>query len=114
MIYCDPDQIEVVLENIILNSYQAIGDDSGSITVTFHEENEYVLILIQDSGGGIPENIILKIFDPLFTTKRGGTGLGLARCKSIIESHDGTLTAKNNSFFRDFIKLSMRPCFYSR
>ena len=96
MIYCDPDQIEVVLENIILNSSQAIGEDSGSITVTFHEENEYVLILIQDSGGGIPENIISKIFDPLFTTKRGGTGLGLASCKSIIESHNGTVTVKNN------------------
>jgi len=96
MINCDPDQIEIVLENIILNSSQAIGEDSGSITVTFKEENQYVLIQIQDSGGGIPENIISQIFDPLFTTKRGGTGLGLASCKSIIESHNGTLTVKNN------------------
>ena len=69
-IKCDPNQIEVVFENIISNSIQAIGDDSGTITITFYEENENVLILIQDSGGGIPEDIISKIFDPLFTTKK--------------------------------------------
>lgn len=96
LINCDPNQIEVVLENIISNSIQAIGDDSGTITITFYEENENVLILIQDSGGGIPENILSKIFDPLFTTKKEGTGLGLASCKSIIESHKGTLTVSNN------------------
>ena len=96
MIKCDPNQIEVVFENILTNSIQAIGDDSGSITVSTYKENDYVLILIQDSGGGIPEDIISKIFDPLFTTKREGTGLGLASCKSIIESHKGTLTVSNH------------------
>lgn len=96
MIKCDPNQIEVVFENILTNSIQAIGDDSGRITVTTYKENDYVLILIQDSGGGIPEDIISKIFDPLFTTKREGTGLGLASCKSIIESHKGTLTVSNH------------------
>ena len=96
LINCDPNQIEVVLENIISNSIQAIGDGSGTVTITFYEENENVLILIQDSGGGIPKDIISKIFDPLFTTKKDGTGLGLASCKSIIESHEGNLSVSNN------------------
>jgi signal transduction histidine kinase len=100
MIKCDPNQIEVVFENILTNSIQAIGDDSGRITVTTYKENDYVLILIQDSGGGIPEDIISKIFDPLFTTKREGTGLGLASCKSIIESHKGTLTVSNHPYLK--------------
>ena len=52
--------------------------------------------MIQDSGPGIPEELIPEIFDPLFTTKMEGTGLGLASCKSIINSHDGTLTVSNN------------------
>jgi len=93
---CDPNQIEIVFENIITNSIQAIGENSGTVTISCYEEIGNVLILIQDSGKGIPENILSKIFDPLFTTKTGGTGLGLASCKSIIESHHGKLEVYNN------------------
>ncbi len=93
---CDPNQIEIVFENIITNSIQAIGDNLGSITVSCYEEMEDLVILIQDTGKGIPEDMISKIFDPLFTTKIKGTGLGLASCKSIIESHKGKLEAFNN------------------
>ena len=95
-IKCDPNQIEIVFENIITNSIQAIGENSGTITISCYKEIGNVLILIQDTGEGIPENILSKIFDPLFTTKKGGTGLGLASCKSIIESHHGKLEVYNN------------------
>ena len=57
---------------------------------------QFATILIQDSGPGIPEDIISKIYDPLFTTKIEGTGLGLASCKSIVESHNGALSVSNN------------------
>ncbi len=95
-INCDPNQIEVVFENLMTNSVQAIGVASGSVTVRFHEEDGEILISIQDSGEGIPEDKISRIFDPLFTTKEEGTGLGLASCKSIIESHKGTITVSTN------------------
>lgn len=49
-----------------------------------------------DSGPGIPEDTINKIFEPLFTTKQKGTGLGLASCKNIVEQHSGKITVKNN------------------
>ena len=49
-----------------------------------------------DSGHGIPEDVLPKIFEPLFTTKQVGTGLGLASCKSIIEKHGGSISVRNN------------------
>lgn len=106
-INCDADQIEVVFENIIANSIQAIGEKSGSITISFFEEHNDALIVIQDTGSGIPENVVPKIFDPLFTTKKEGTGLGLASCKSIIQSHGGSISVSNNpTSFR--IKLPLK------
>ncbi|MFZ8908313.1 MAG: ATP-binding protein [Nitrosopumilaceae archaeon] len=106
-INCDPNQIEVVFENLLTNSIQAIGDKSGSITISFLKDNDEVLIVIQDSGSGISEDVIPKIFDPLFTTKKEGTGLGLASCKSIIESHGGKISVSNNpTSFR--IKLPLK------
>ena len=53
-------------------------------------------IEITDSGPGIDEALLSKIFDPLFTTKSFGTGLGLAACRGIIEQHGGTISVKNN------------------
>ncbi|MDH3278351.1 MAG: sensor histidine kinase [Nitrosopumilus sp.] len=107
-ITCDPNQIEIVLENLLTNSIEALGEIGGTITININEENEYAIILVQDSGPGIPEEIISEIFDPLFTTKIEGTGLGLASCKSIVESHNGTLTVSNNpTTFK--IKLPKNP-----
>jgi signal transduction histidine kinase len=107
-ITCDPNQIEVVLQNLVTNSIQAIGSTEGSVKIYIVEESEFVIILIEDSGPGVPDNLISEIFDPLFTTKIEGTGLGLASCKSIIESHDGTLDVSNNpTIFK--IKLPKNP-----
>ena len=69
---------------------------SGEITVKYSESKNLVDIEIQDSGPGIPDEIISTIFDPLVTTKQRGTGLGLASCKSIVEQHKGTISVKNN------------------
>ena len=56
---------------------------------------EYVSIRIKDQGCGIPKNVLKNIFDPYFTTKTGGTGLGLASTHSIIEKHEGQILAKS-------------------
>jgi signal transduction histidine kinase len=92
---CDKQKMAVVFSNIILNSIQAM-ESTGKITIRFYQTPKDTIIDFEDSGPGIPQNIINKIFDPLFTTKQQGTGLGLATCRSIIQQHGGTITVSNN------------------
>jgi len=95
-IYGDYYSLQIVCKNLILNAIQAIDKQEGKITVRFEEESKYTIIEIEDSGPGFSESKISEIFEPLITTKQEGTGLGLVSCKSIIENHGGTITAKNN------------------
>lgn len=90
----DSDKIEVVFDNLLTNSLQAINDD-GEITIRINDLEDEVEIEVEDSGDGVPDKIISKIFEPLFTTKKKGTGLGLASCKSIVEQHGGSISVKN-------------------
>jgi len=94
-IMCDSKQIEIVFSNILINAVQAM-ENSGEIKVRIKENKNDVGIEIEDSGPGIPEDKLEQIFDPLFTTKSSGTGLGLVSCKNIIEQHKGTISVKNN------------------
>jgi len=95
MVKCDVIKIKGVITNIIQNSIQAI-QAKGQIIITLKEVDNFVQVSISDSGDGIPEENIEKIFEPMFTTKPMGTGLGLASCKELIEMHEGTITVKNN------------------
>lgn len=94
-IRCDPYRVEVVMSNILKNASQAV-EGNGEISIRIIDQKEEVLIEIEDSGPGIPESVLPKIFEPLYTTKQTGTGLGLASCMSIIEKHGGTILARNN------------------
>jgi signal transduction histidine kinase len=93
---CDAEKIEIVLINIILNAVQEIGEDRGKIEISASLENEFCFITIKNTGKPIPEELFKKIFEPLFTTKIRGTGLGLATCKNVIEQHGGSIYVKNN------------------
>lgn len=94
-IACDIDKLEIVFVNLISNAIEAM-DKSGIISINSSETKDSVIIEVEDSGPGINDENLEKIFEPLFTTKTTGTGLGLASCKNIIERHRGTITAKNN------------------
>ncbi len=87
---CDQYQIEAVFANLFLNAMQAM-NNVGTIDIQIKDENYFVLIEIQDSGPGIPSDLLDKIFDPLFTTRQIGTGLGLPSCRNIVENHGGML-----------------------
>ena len=93
---CDREKLEVVFENIFLNARQAM-NDAGTINIKLEENNGWVRLEIKDSGPGIPEEVLPKIFDPLFTTKQEGTGLGLSSVKNIIEQHNGTVHVKTET-----------------
>lgn len=101
----DQGQIGQVIHNLVINAIQAM---PGGGTITLKAENvtldstpfpldrgNYVMISISDTGDGIPEEHIQKIFDPYFTTKPEGTGLGLAIAYSVIRKHEGHITASS-------------------
>jgi CHASE1-domain containing sensor protein len=96
VIQCDKNQLLVVFNNLISNAIQVLGKNEGSITISLHDQNDHVVINIEDSGSGIPVKSLEKIFEPLFTTKSQGIGLGLVSCKNIVQQHNGTISVKNN------------------
>jgi two-component system NtrC family sensor kinase len=91
-IVADPMQLRQVFLNIIMNSCEAI-QKGGKITVTtsFLEPEETVMAKITDDGSGIQPEDLAKIFDPFFTSKENGTGLGLSVVYGITNSHRGTV-----------------------
>jgi len=94
-IKCDPYRMEVVISNLLKNASQAM-EGKGEISIRVLDQKEDVLIEIEDQGQGIPQENMDKIFEPLFTTKQSGTGLGLASCISIVEKHGGSISVRNN------------------
>ncbi len=94
-IQCDGKQMEVVFSNIIANAVESM-ESSGEIKIRINDNQSSVKIEIEDSGPGIQQENLDKIFDPLFTTKSSGTGLGLVSCKNIIEQHGGSITVSTN------------------
>jgi signal transduction histidine kinase len=92
---CDSEKITAVFTNLIMNGIQAM-ENCGDLTIRFTETENAVTFHVQDSGPGIPANILDKIFEPLFTTKSRGTGLGLPAVKTIVQQHQGTIRISNN------------------
>ena len=92
LIECNPGQINQVFLNLLSNAAQAI-DGKGIIRIKTDEDKHNLIVIISDTGKGIPDKIINKVFDPFFTTKDvgEGTGLGLSISYSIIKNHDGTI-----------------------
>ncbi|MGB9643008.1 MAG: ATP-binding protein [Candidatus Ratteibacteria bacterium] len=90
-IIADSEKLKQALWNILLNSAEAMEENKGTIKVQLLNDNENVVLTIQDNGCGIPEENLNKIFDPLFTTKPNGTGLGLPIVNEIIAQHNGRI-----------------------
>ena len=95
-VMCFAGQVNQVFMNIIYNGIQAIRGE-GTLTIATRKENEWAVIIIEDSGEGIPHDIIDKIFDPFFTTKKigEGTGLGLSISYGIIEKQGGCINVES-------------------
>ena len=88
-------KLVVVITNLIKNSIDAM-KNNGAINITAKNSVDVTVIDVKDSGPGIPQEIISKIFSSLYTTKRDGTGLGLKMAKTIIDSHGGSISVRNN------------------
>lgn len=94
-IKCDSIKLQSVFVNLFVNAMYAM-NNNGKISVKINETSTWVKISIIDSGPGIPKDILPHVFEPLFTSKPTGTGLGLGICKNIIEQHKGKISVSNN------------------
>lgn len=94
-IKADRAMIQQALLNLILNAIEAM-HDGGTLTISSKIENGSAVVIIGDTGSGIPEEIKDKIFDPFFTTKGDGTGLGLSIVYNIVSLHNGEISFESN------------------
>ena len=94
-IIADPEQLTQIFRNIILNGIQAM-HEGGQMVINVKTENQtWLVITFTDSGEGISEENLGKLFEPLFTTKAKGIGLGLVVSKNLIEGHGGRITVQS-------------------
>jgi len=94
-LFVDPDQLGQVFGNIILNAIQAM-PEGGKLTLKSEAPSpEWATVSFSDTGVGIPEEVMRKIYEPLFTTKAKGIGLGLAITKTLVEAHGGTINVQS-------------------
>ena len=95
----DQQKIKQVLINLFYNALESLSLGGLLKVETFLEEyaqkQKMITVRVEDTGGGIPQEVFENIFNPFFTTKHSGTGLGLSICRKIIENHGGTIRVEN-------------------
>lgn len=87
--FCDSGKLLIAISNIITNAIESIDNESGQVIIGTYEEDGYLCIYIEDNGSGMTESQQKTLFDPFFTSKKKGVGLGLTNTLSIISEHKG-------------------------
>ncbi|WP_066051536.1 ATP-binding protein [Robertmurraya korlensis] len=94
-ILCNREELLQVFINLFQNSLQAEGENPLAVRICTDIKDGHIQIIFSDNGKGIPASILINIFEPFFSTKDIGTGLGLSVSQKIIENHSGQMTAKS-------------------
>jgi|GEM_PF-790523 len=100
------NEFSQVLLNLFVNAKEAMqekGVTDGGLEISFVREGDRAILRVGDKGGGIAEEVLPRIFDPYFTTKEKGTGIGLYMSKMILENMDGTIEAHNRNGGAEFV-----------
>lgn len=110
-IEADKSRLIIAISNILINAVEAMEPGKGKLAVSLYSSEDNYSVSIRDNGSGISEEYISKLFDPFFTLKKNGMGLGLAVSYSIIQSHKGAITVetapgKGTNFILNFTKKS--------
>ncbi len=100
----DKEKLIIALSNILVNAIEAITGNNGKLKINAYANNENVTLTISDNGKGIQQQDLPKLFEPFYTSKHGGTGLGLTATYTIISKHDGSIKVsseinKGTSFY---------------
>lgn len=92
-----PSELQQVILNLVNNAVDAVGSDGGTVTVTTRQDGQDIVLLVRDSGAGIPQANLNRIFDPFFTTKPvgKGTGLGLSIVYGIVQKMGGEISVES-------------------
>lgn len=92
--YADPNHVKQVIINMVMNSYEAI-EERGQISLVASPEKDRVVIKVSDTGEGIPKSAIAKVFEPFYTSKSDGTGIGLAISRQLIVDNNGDIAIES-------------------
>jgi two-component system, NtrC family, nitrogen regulation sensor histidine kinase NtrY len=107
-VQADADQLEQVLINLLRNAAEAAEPGTGEVTIRWRVERWQLIVEVEDNGPGLAATA--NLFVPFFTTKPGGSGIGLVLSRQIIEAHGGTLTLTNRNGARGCIARVQLPC----
>jgi signal transduction histidine kinase len=99
----DKEKIKLAFINIIVNAIEAMEKDSGILKITTSAKDGKCIVEFKDNGGGMPEEVLQKVFEPYYTTKPKGTGLGLTNTQNIIFNHGGSINVKSEPGGTTFI-----------
>jgi PAS domain S-box-containing protein len=95
-IMADPLKLKIAFTNIIINAIEAMNENKGELDISVTSQNGHHLVSIKDNGSGISKETLPHLFEPYFTFKRNGLGLGLATTLNIIQSHKASIDVQSN------------------
>lgn len=112
-IAADKSKLTIAFNNILINAIESMESNKGQLSVSVAESGNMYMVSIRDNGTGIPEEYLSKLFEPFFTLKKNGMGLGLAASYSIIQSHKGVVQVestvnKGTNFMISFEKANLQ------
>ena len=109
----DRIQLQQVILNLVVNGIDAMKDTPGqnrSITIRTSRVDNFAQLSVSDRGSGIPEDKLNAVFEPFFTSKAEGMGMGLSIARTIIEAHKGVISAKNRDHGGASFRIKLALC----